>query len=1051
MDNIFSKTNKQEQLKGWERLLDNLINIKRNDSCLFSKIDNTDFLDLVDFLSPTDFRKIYTQQNFAIYLSNASLLKKKEKIEKAFSADEIFELAEEYRPELEKKYTKALNQNFEEAKRDIVDFFEKELQKASVRWKKYIRKANSRNAETNIWPVHIGFCYLSVKTEAKTIFAPLFFKEVNIELRQSLPILTSNGDIKINEKLQVFLKSQDLNDFKLDFDFSQATIAELEDKVKHIWPDYDIPDFVDKIDKNIVNDIRNQKIIFHSGVVLGFFEPSGGYQRQLLEYIIRSEEIHDIIKVEFDKNIYKNNIQNTIFGGEGLDNFFKINPTNFSQDKAHISAILQDTIIWGPPGTGKSQVIANIISNILILKLSALVVSEKKAALEVLKNRLGKLSLFCLFLLNDKNMDKTQFYKPMEELIDYLENFQEATEIKPIKVVSESEKNYLQLLNNIFSSDFEAAIAAYKELRKSMPNFDVKAAHQIFNLSKDIKLNPKLSPTKKTKLVESIVESQTKKKLTFFQKLTLSKHRSAWSDASIILNYLSKYDGELGNLLPHLNTIKPEDILNIHNFLSFKNEEKTSVNTDEELFQWHAKVLYNRLNEYIQENFKTYKKFVKEIRVKTRDPYKFFLKYSDVIKVIYSVIITTPLTDLSMYTKQEFDYAIIDEASQMFLENAFPILYLAQKHIFAGDKEQMQPTNWFSTSYGEFNEDEDESLGIKSILNYVVSEGVHQILLDKNYRSQHAALMTFNSKEFYESKLDIINQFNSDFKDCIEVFNVQGSWVNGQNLVEANFVIQKTLENINKYNKIILLTFNAQQQKVIEDIIFKDFPELDEAITQEKLLVKNLENIQGDEADLLIISVAYDANTGWHSTYVAKKGGKNALNVATSRSREKIIVAKSVVAEDVQSATWSEDISVFRKWLKFLDLTLQEQISYASKDKEELILSSKSNDKFVEFKKQISQVISQKIPDIQVVADYSIGTIKFDFALFKKQKFVLGIFADTLQYYKDASKYLEFLDVIKFVKFKDFPVDVINLLEWKISPKTVLERIQRLIDTTNNF
>ncbi|SYV92114.1 Uncharacterised protein, partial [Mesomycoplasma hyorhinis] len=63
----------------------------------------------------------------------------------------------------------------------------------------------------------------------------MFFKEVNIELRQSLPILTSNGEIKVNQKLQIFLKSQELNNFELDFDFSQATIAELEEQIKYLW------------------------------------------------------------------------------------------------------------------------------------------------------------------------------------------------------------------------------------------------------------------------------------------------------------------------------------------------------------------------------------------------------------------------------------------------------------------------------------------------------------------------------------------------------------------------------------------------------------------------------------------------------------------------------------------------------------------------------------------------------------------------------------------------------------------------------------------------
>lgn len=138
MDN--SNWNKKQDSDNYQRLLDNLIDIKRNDSCLFAKVDNSDFIDLVDFLSKQDRRKISVQPTFAIYLSNDSLQKKKEKIEKALSADEIYELAEEYRTEVEKKFSKALNQDFEEAKKDVVDFFEKEIQKSAIKWKNILEK-----------------------------------------------------------------------------------------------------------------------------------------------------------------------------------------------------------------------------------------------------------------------------------------------------------------------------------------------------------------------------------------------------------------------------------------------------------------------------------------------------------------------------------------------------------------------------------------------------------------------------------------------------------------------------------------------------------------------------------------------------------------------------------------------------------------------------------------------------------------------------------------------------------------------------------------------
>ncbi|WP_041360565.1 hypothetical protein [Mesomycoplasma hyorhinis] len=140
MDN--SNWNKKQDSDNYQRLLDNLIDIKRNDSCLFAKVDNSDFIDLVDFLSKQDRRKISVQPTFAIYLSNDSLQKKKEKIEKALSADEIYELAEEYRTEVEKKFSKALNQDFEEAKKKkmLLIFLKKKFKNLQLSEKNILEK-----------------------------------------------------------------------------------------------------------------------------------------------------------------------------------------------------------------------------------------------------------------------------------------------------------------------------------------------------------------------------------------------------------------------------------------------------------------------------------------------------------------------------------------------------------------------------------------------------------------------------------------------------------------------------------------------------------------------------------------------------------------------------------------------------------------------------------------------------------------------------------------------------------------------------------------------
>jgi superfamily I DNA and/or RNA helicase len=85
-------------------------------------------------------------------------------------------------------------------------------------------------------------------------------------------------------------------------------------------------------------------------------------------------------------------------------------------------------------------------------------------------------------------------------------------------------------------------------------------------------------------------------------------------------------------------------------------------------------------------------------------------------------------------------------------------------------------------------------------------------------------------------------------------------------------------------------------------------------IFKNRVILKNLENIQGDEADLVIISIAYTKNAYLDSTYVARSGGRNALNVAITRAKQKMIVLKSIKASEIKSSNKSSiDLDTFKR------------------------------------------------------------------------------------------------------------------------------------------
>ena len=362
----------------------------------------------------------------------------------------------------------------------------------------------------------------------------------------------------------------------------------------------------------------------------------------------------------------------------------------------------------------------------------------------------------------------------------------------------------------------------------------------------------------------------------------------------------------------------------------------------------------------------------------------------------------------------------------------------------------MQPSRWFSSRV----EQESPFGKVESLLDYAIAKGTYTLLLDKNYRSSFASLMLFNSQVFYKGELDVVDTKFLTKKDPIEVINVDGVWEESKNEKELNEIINQATLNLNKYNKIILLAFNSSQQLSIENLIIESYPELELAMTQKKLLIRNIENIQGDEADLLIVSVAYDKNTKLHSTYIAKSGGKNALNVATSRAREKMIVIKSIYSNEIQNPSDSEDIFVFKEWLKFLDLSEEQrkEYLYIKNDNSKKDIQKTDNNIENELEsnliKKIESDLSKEVIGFEdkydIKLNYSIGTIKIPFVILDKKTnfFVVGLYLDNFQYWKSYNEYVMDKDLENFFKIKKYNIERISHLNWEQKKDSIFKEIE---------
>ena len=1040
MPSIGTKSIKSD--KKYSKLLNNLLDIKGRDKTIFTRINNTDSFDVNTKFGNVIQNKIILQKSFTLNLQEQDLNKMLTSIKASTDPEEIINLYDEYKERLfgTKKLLLRDPKSFVETKKELIEKIKEKIQKTTTRWKQFQRKTIDTNTQDNVWPLHVATLFITIKTNRREIYAPLLLKETTISVVGDKITIKSEDSWKINEKL-IFL----LNDDGYSID-ENANIKEMDihEALEFLGQQFSTELNVDNLSGAFSNmkskDIKNTTITFQKGVVFGLFKPSGGHLRKTMMSIINNDEMDDIIDVDPIKRNYEERLDSFI--KEDSKELYRIQPSNFSQDRALSSSLIQDTIIWGPPGTGKSQVISNIIANIMMKGKSAIVMSQKKAALDVLKKRLGAIAPFALFILNDNKMIKAEFYKPLQKFIEMVEYSRNTEENERQEIITKDELSSLEVIS---SSKKNGDFDSFMKLTDIFKN-DLESMTEIHHLDKSFSY-PEGVFQKKDYIKMLASENNIDKKGFFiFKKFPANIIESA-SAAQFIK---SKYNHLDINTIKNMKAIDKdvaEKLIQVPDNLHINNE----YNSDETyISSYLGTEIINKIANWKtsdRDKLKDYNRFANAVRAGRRLPYKFANDHMSIIRELFPIVVTTPETSFINWERNVFDYAILDESSQMFLEIGLPILYLAKIKILAGDTQQMKPSRWFATR-DEAEDEEDVVENAESLLDYAFDKGVYKIMLNQNYRSSSASLMTFSSKTFYESHLEVIDNNNIDANNAIEVININGKWESGVNVKEAKKVIEIAEESLKTYEKIIILTFNSMQRQYIEKEIIEANLKLQNAIEEEQLMIRNIENIQGDEADLVIVSIVYDETTATGSTYVSRSGGKNALNVAISRAKDKMIVVKSVTSTNIRNAK-SDDFKVFKEWLAFLDLSSKKQREYSIPENEIEVVNLDVDSGFeldvIEYIKD--NILTNK--KMKLISQYPVGSKKIDIGIVDSNtKFVLGIEVDGYRYHGGMGyeKYLQDASRQEFLENKGYPIYRIREIDWKINRDKIKEDISILLN-----
>lgn len=288
----------------------------------------------------------------------------------------------------------------------------------------------------------------------------------------------------------------------------------------------------------------------------------------------------------------------------------------------------------------------------------------------------------------------------------------------------------------------------------------------------------------------------------------------------------------------------------------------------------------------------------------------------------------------------QFDLLLIDEASQVTPEDALSAIARVKQVVVVGDSKQLPPTRFFSKLLQDGPADDDGTLNaanLDSVLSLCVAQGLPQRMLRWHYRSRHHSLIAVSNHEIYGDNLYVVPSPTTisaeqglRFRLVREgVFDRGGS---ATNRPEARAIAQAVVEHAQRYpqQSLGVGTFSVAQRDAVRDeleLLLRTEKGLEAFFASgrpEPYFVKNLENIQGDERDVIFISIGYakDASGFMAMNFgpLSSEGGERRLNVLISRTRVRCEVFSSITAGDIdlQRAT-SRGAAALKTFLRYAE------------------------------------------------------------------------------------------------------------------------------------
>ena len=721
-------------------------------------------------------------------------------------------------------------------------------------------------------------------------------------------------------------------------------------------------------------------------------------------------------------------------------------------------------ILYGPPGTGKSQTITNMIANALYHNKRVLFVAEKKAALEVVQERLKRIGLepFCLELHSNK-VDKKSFLSQMEMALDVERKASVCgfdTQSEELFRTRQELNGYVNALHLKRAGDLSLyeALNRYQNIEGEFMQIQDQVVEQVpltvieeicrqlrelDTVQEIIGCHPSAHPLQGLYPLENTLENQTrvreqierlpqtiaranKKSLGWLNRLFLRRSAMeilqkdevlvelrkgarldpslttdivllaknadrwraqidrlrSWYHFSTRANVLQKYklpfimewymNGSNGKATADallkgyyrrfsLMTIDKDPALRSFNGLLFEQVIDRYRSLTDAFQKLTREELFCRLSQHTPRAESASKEIAGEITFlrkriagggRSYTVRRMLEETRHILPSLCPCMLMSPLS-VSQYLdmrSEQFDLVIFDEASQMPTSEAVCAIARGAATVIVGDPKQMPPTSFFEVQQTDDSDAEFDDL--ESILDDCISLSLPSQYLSWHYRSKHESLIAFSNVHYYDGRLITFPSVD-DQERKVTLQPVKGIYDFGKtrsNKTEAKAVVDDIIARLQSQQEsgvtrsIGVVAFSKVQSSLIEDMLtdaLAKHPDLETLATggEEPIFIKNLENVQGDERDIILFSIGYgpdkQGRVSMNFGPLNQRGGERRLNVAVSRARYEMKVFSSLRSSQIDlDRTSAYGVAGLKQFLEYAETGELPQLSSQVETKE---------------------------------------------------------------------------------------------------------------------